>query len=1767
MERLSLLELVEQWPYAREFVLDTMDQELIQHHGELMLSRSLNIGRMVAFVGAGVSMSYGRISWRDLVREALQAAESAYGAAQKEYEDAEHANGVKRAFGARYPRIRKVRETLGKLKPEGSDADAWLNLRPARLLVLFQIAHELGEALRRIKIDSGVKDETNQVRGKVHRLAYDDAGHALLLLEAAGAKGLLERFSGPIEKRALTRKLENTYPIYQEIFSTAIFHKAIESAKSQQNSHRLSDTLIKLLSTFGDYAEATGTRYLNPTHRFAVAATLAALDKNSTESLLRDIDAGLQKRAQVRMRSETVGADRDPLLMLHASLGIRRFITTNYDLDIEQMMLDLGLRLRTDGKRFVAESVNAIEARARDFVFARDRAAHLIDFAVQDARLAIDLVHLHGRATEGDKIVATEADYQDLYLRDDGKRDLLDGAINLAFRGNALLFVGNGMGEDDLLRPLRHFMSETQRVRDSSAIALLPDLKGDQDRAEEKVSLLRRYGVYAVHFGRGRLTSEPGIEDYILPDLVKIVRFVRKVVLKIGTEGDIPESYSFFAELKGPDAPKPSWEKCGQYDGGGNAIGLKEIADIEMQSPIHINCELKTVNYLIDFCLQASKSNPPSTSERAAAIILANNLEDALVAGFLSATIARLRAQWDVWRSSWFGDVLPRAPQRLSELQVIEQSDAVAFCPQIEASRIARLIHPELHLTIDRRRMLALPDYDDNIDHKEQQLGRHFHVRMSQTLAQTCAALAIHFRDRFQSKRRVFVLAGPRGTGKGQFFAALTEKRGLIKFFNAISGQEVGLEPDDSAYIGAFAFNFSFSVEIGSGFDRVIRFLIDRFRASYKHDPESLQRFDRFYKQVASESPTASGDRIGALAFLMKVASGQAIEPNESLKKPRGRIAIFFNATHLLFNPLGHAKSADVARVMNILLNPVYADAKIDLIFITDDKGLPIEFRDRLSRTPHVSRGTPLNIESPYHRWSMEVVKTLLDPTRTQVEDAAAMQRISLRIDSEDRRRFDPDRNCVGFFFRLRPSILGVVVAAAFPKVFAAVVLKTRYDNATATERTQQPWDKFKLEFDPEKQAAEALGVADSDGRIDKRKFVDRVHSSEWPEAGTLGKAGSGDSSLVDSAFRKYYKAFGGSRFALTIVFAAADEDLDVRKQPSDAVGTLDMIYAEAGGIEDPSRQDAIVRAVLAQHRRRGIRKEYFNKIFLRRFDPSGLLMPTDEEWPRCLRILSELCDEMLVVLSMVGHPIEADCVVALHFKALDEWPGAPLESDEVKERILLCVLEILVWRCLVFRFIPQKSFDESGRVVSNGGRGGESRFGVHRHIQRHVFRHLEQPLVEHAEIESYMPTLYAHQPNDLPYPTAAAQDRIREIVAVLSRYPSRRRLGERDVSSAVASDAERQIRMLRAAYGVIRTVYGVGVVARFHEYDSEEIRPREGYFEEHRRQVRWLLKRAKDLGADVVKKPNADDSRPPFYSGEIAWLYNECGVLSLAQGALDDAGALFAQAIRSLNPIERRGAPAALTTHIRLNRALVDIERGKLRKAHVALRDIIAQEDEHRAIRWIAFGYTGLIEHLRGDLDEGQKCYSKSIEVLTSMKRYRAASIFARHNADLHRRLGKDALQEARRLADEAVNLAAAGSHSDILHQARLSRLQIVATEQGSGSFARLRKEMEDIEAYAKTMGMPRLEVETSYVDAWFRRQLGDLTLAMKRISHSLAIANECDLVLRKIGSMLLAARISRDLDMRDGARALAITAKEMAIAAEYSIAQDSAQTLLASL
>src|SRR5205085_3988082 len=135
------------------------------------------------------------------------------------------------------------------------------------------------------------------------------------------------------------------------------------------------------------------------------------------------------------------------------------------------------------------------------------------------------------------------------------------------------------------------------------------------------------------------------------------------------------------------------------------------------------------------------------------------------VAGFLSATIMRLQETWADWSEQWFGAISPRAPM---PRPLPWKGSTTIVAQQAE---------------IDRRRAIALPA------DREHTGGGRFGIKTSQTLAQACAALSEHSRAHHGRSsaldaqgRRVFVLAAPRGVGKGHFFSALTEDQGLARF-------------------------------------------------------------------------------------------------------------------------------------------------------------------------------------------------------------------------------------------------------------------------------------------------------------------------------------------------------------------------------------------------------------------------------------------------------------------------------------------------------------------------------------------------------------------------------------------------------------------------------------------------------------------------------------------------------------------------------------------------------------------------------------------------------------------------------------------------------------------------------------------------------------------------------------------------------------------------------------------------------------------------
>ena len=90
-------------------------------------------------------------------------------------------------------------------------------------------------------------------------------------------------------------------------------------------------------------------------------------------------------------------------------------------------------------------------------------------------------------------------------MAEDDHRSGMDDALATAFGGNPILFLGSGIGEDDLLRPLRQFVGNYSPVGGRLSVALLPAQQSEAELELVKIRHLQRYGVYTIHYGYARV--------------------------------------------------------------------------------------------------------------------------------------------------------------------------------------------------------------------------------------------------------------------------------------------------------------------------------------------------------------------------------------------------------------------------------------------------------------------------------------------------------------------------------------------------------------------------------------------------------------------------------------------------------------------------------------------------------------------------------------------------------------------------------------------------------------------------------------------------------------------------------------------------------------------------------------------------------------------------------------------------------------------------------------------------------------------------------------------------------------------------------------------------------------------------------------------------------------------------------------------------------------------------------------------------------------
>ena len=243
-------------------------------------------------------------------------------------------------------------------------------------------------------------------------------------------------------------------------------------------------------------------------HIIGMAARLAA-DVGESKEFRRQLGEfyyGKRPSYQDRAVCAEIPSRAEPLRTLISDLRISRLLTTNYDCEIEEefrrlyrtsgsadyrhrydteispfdILCQHDLGDGTDGSLSAAErtqkkkehyeealklpgKIEYADGTSRSVLSVSmnsENIGDLINFALQPRQYVGQVFHLHGRCDKPNDMVLTDADYRDTYLKSDEQAQTFDEALSALMTGNDILFVGSGMSEQDILRPLRQFASQ-----------------------------------------------------------------------------------------------------------------------------------------------------------------------------------------------------------------------------------------------------------------------------------------------------------------------------------------------------------------------------------------------------------------------------------------------------------------------------------------------------------------------------------------------------------------------------------------------------------------------------------------------------------------------------------------------------------------------------------------------------------------------------------------------------------------------------------------------------------------------------------------------------------------------------------------------------------------------------------------------------------------------------------------------------------------------------------------------------------------------------------------------------------------------------------------------------------------------------------------------------------------------------------------------------------------------------------------------------------
>lgn len=476
----------------------------------------LNGGAPIAVIGSGLSVPYGGVRWETLTRWALREAARQLRAALAAAPSARK----------RLP-LQQAQRAVTAFQ-SGSMSDA------TELYLAMQVA---SDGIARARASHNDPDARGPAFKPFMARVASDTGYRLWLelCDLIDPKGK--------HRETLT---ERTGAAWLQVVGAFYSWKTLDALCGECPRESTRGTLGSILKRTRAALEKAGHAgdFLPPDMRGLLPFVLAWLEGAGVRiDAVRLFDLACTKLPEHQILLRPVA---DPIRQLYHRLGVRRFITLNYDLEIENtLMIDDLQAVMGCGYGLVAALRDGKVDREYQSVFGERRytggitrrysdgmaassdvyqaiaSARLFEFALNSPDYRLQILHQHGRADFGDeqlgaeiieKMVLTDEDLNRLYRRNRRDATTLEQALDVTLTGNPILFVGIGLQEPEITRALRELVSQQRASIDDPAFAIVTftdraatDATPDGLAAwRRQLGLLQQYGVHMLDAGHPR---------------------------------------------------------------------------------------------------------------------------------------------------------------------------------------------------------------------------------------------------------------------------------------------------------------------------------------------------------------------------------------------------------------------------------------------------------------------------------------------------------------------------------------------------------------------------------------------------------------------------------------------------------------------------------------------------------------------------------------------------------------------------------------------------------------------------------------------------------------------------------------------------------------------------------------------------------------------------------------------------------------------------------------------------------------------------------------------------------------------------------------------------------------------------------------------------------------------------------------------------------------------------------------------------------------